>query len=103
MINETVLQRKGSYSTTHNKMIHRYYLYYESECIAQINSGKTPEEVYGGIEGWMSFVAKRTEKRMKKIDSMVIELGAERDHLNEIYFKLQLDRLNITDFKIKQV
>ena len=89
MDGETILECRGEFTCTAAPKINRHYLWFGKERIAQINSGKTPDEVYGGIDGWLAFIQKRSAKRIVKINQQIADLSKERSQLAELKNSIQ--------------
>lgn len=81
---ETPYATVGEFKATYWDKADRYYLYYGTRRVGEINSGKPPEEVYGSVEGWVKHVVKRSNKRLEKINEQVSDLVVEQAGLDKL-------------------
>lgn len=81
---ESVIQEIGDFTATHSAAAARYYLYFNSVRVGQINSGKHPAEVYGSVSKWIDWVVKRSEKRIDVINQQTADLVQEESQLHNL-------------------
>lgn len=84
---ETVEDNGHFYVTSRSS---RNFLYtYFDQRIAECVNGDYKER-FGGLDGWLRHIRKRSEKRLVKVEETISDLEDEQDELNDLIYRVDM-------------